>query len=98
MIGKWFAGWETEFSPRELENLLKESSFEIAKTYGEWLNPPIWFRILRKAMMPFGIRLPMYPAIFTVSRRVFSGFRDRILGMRWALYFTVVTGSIAKKV
>ncbi len=98
MIGKWFAGWETEFSPRELENILREGSFEIVKTYGEWLNPPIWFRILRKAIKPFGIILPMYPAVFTVSRRIFSGFRDKILSMRFALYFTVVTGSIAKKV
>ncbi|MBN2072050.1 MAG: class I SAM-dependent methyltransferase [Candidatus Krumholzibacteriota bacterium] len=97
LIGKWFAGWETEFSPRQLERLLIDNSFEIVKTYGEWLNPPIWFRILRKALMPAGIKLPMYPAIFTATRRIFSGLRGRILGTRIALYFTVVTGSIARK-
>ncbi len=98
LVGKWFAGWETEYSPRELEGLLKRSSFEVVKTYGEWLNPPIWFRMLRKAARPVGIRLPMYPAIFTRSRRIFSGLRDRLLRIRFFLYLTVVTGSIAKKV
>ncbi len=97
MLGKWFAGWETEFSPRELEKLLENHSFEVVRTYGEWLNPPIWFRILRKGLLPVGIRLPMYPVIFTLTRKLFAGMRARILGTRLALYTTVVTGTIAKK-
>ena len=98
MIGKWFAGWETEYSPRQLENLLETNSFEVVKTYGEWLNPPIWYRILRKAVRTVGIRLPMYPAVFKFFRRSFSGLRERLLRIRFFQYLTVVTGSIAKKV
>jgi len=32
--GKWFVGWEREFSARELEDLVKKAGFEILGTYG----------------------------------------------------------------
>ena len=32
--GKWFAGWEREFSARELEELVKKSGFDLLCTYG----------------------------------------------------------------
>ncbi|MBN1164670.1 MAG: class I SAM-dependent methyltransferase [Candidatus Krumholzibacteriota bacterium] len=96
-MGKWFAGWETEFSPRELERLLERHSFSVVLTYGEWLNPPIWFRILRKGLLPAGIRLPMYPRIFTWMRKRFAGWRGRILRTRLGLNLALVVGTIARK-
>jgi ubiquinone/menaquinone biosynthesis C-methylase UbiE len=95
--GKWFAGWETEFSPRELEKMLRQNSFAIVGTYGEWLNPPIWYRILRRGMMQMGARLPMYPHIFANVRRTFASARARLLSLRPVLYTTVVIGTIARK-
>jgi len=95
--GRWFAGWETEFSPRQLERMLREHSFTVVGTYGEWLNPPIWYRILRKGLMGAGMKLPMYPRIFTVTRKMFSGLRAGFLSIRPALYTTVVIGTIARK-
>jgi SAM-dependent methyltransferase len=95
--GKWFAGWETEFSPRGLERMLREHSFSVVGTYGEWLNPPIWYRILRKGMLPAGVRLPMHPALFTSIRKAFGGLRERMLSLRPVLYTTVVIGTIARK-
>jgi hypothetical protein len=95
--GKWFAGWETEFSPRELERMLREQSFSIVGTYGEWLNPPIWYRILRKGLMGAGMKLPMYPKIFTAIRKIFSGLRAVLLSLRPVIYTTVVIGTIARK-
>ena len=63
-------------------------------TYGEWLNPPIWYRILRKGT---GAKLPMYPRIFTSTRKAFAGFRAILLSLRPVLYTTVVIGTIARK-
>ena len=94
---RWFAGWETEFSRRELERLLRDRGFEIVSSYGEWLNPPIWFRMLRRALLPIGLRLPMYPAVFTSLRRVFRPVRDAILRSRWGMDTAVVIGTIARK-
>lgn len=33
-LGKWFAGWEREFTIGELEKLLKTRGFEIVRSYG----------------------------------------------------------------
>lgn len=33
-LGKWFAGWEREFSIGELESLVKKTGFTIIKSYG----------------------------------------------------------------
>ncbi len=95
--GKWFAGWETEFSVGELEKLLENNGFLVIKSYGEWLNPPIWFRMLRKGLMAAGVKIPMYPPQFQFLRRIFQGLRRRILKTRWALYTTLVIGTIARK-
>ncbi len=95
--GKWFAGWETEYSAGQLERLIEAHSFSVVSSYGEWLNPPIWYRMLRKGLLSAGIRLPMYPAIFTVMNRLFGGLRSFILGRRWGLYTAVVVGTIARK-
>ncbi len=32
--GRWFAGWETEYSPTELEKLVTDCGFELRLTYG----------------------------------------------------------------
>ncbi len=32
--GRWFAGWETEYSPAELERLVANCGFEVRLTYG----------------------------------------------------------------
>ncbi len=95
--GRWFAGWETEFSPRQLERMLREQSFTIVGTYGEWLNPPIWYRMFRKGMAGAGLRLPMYPRLFTSVRKAFWGLRGALLSLRPVLYTTVVIGTIARK-
>ncbi|MCK4236488.1 MAG: class I SAM-dependent methyltransferase [Candidatus Krumholzibacteria bacterium] len=97
LVGRWFAGWECEYSVGELERLLERHSFSVVTSYGEWFNPPIWYRILRKALFPRGVHLAMYPKIFTVFRRGFRGLRSYILKKRWALYTTLIIGTIARK-
>lgn len=96
-LGRWFAGWETEYSVGQLERLLRTHSFSIVRSYGEWLNPPIWFRMLRRALLPIGIRLPMYPALFGWVRRRSAGIRRAVLGTRFGMYTALVIGSIARK-
>jgi SAM-dependent methyltransferase len=96
-FGLWFAGWETEFSVGGLERILRNHSFSIVSSYGEWLNPPIWYRMLRRAGAAIGLRLPMYPRIFTLFRGYFGRFRSRLLRKRWVLYTTLVVGTLARK-
>jgi ubiquinone/menaquinone biosynthesis C-methylase UbiE len=60
-VDKWFAGWETEFSARELSTLVRAAGFEIEAAYGENLFPPVWYRGIRRVALKAGIRLPMHP-------------------------------------
>lgn len=96
-LGRWFAGWETEYSPGRLERLLRRCSFSVVTSYGEWLNPPIWYRMLRRALLPVGIRLPMYPTFFTRVRNRCGRLRSRLLGTRIGMHTALVIGTIARK-
>jgi SAM-dependent methyltransferase len=93
----WFAGWEREYSISELEGMLREHSFSIVASYGEWFNPPMWYRMLRRGLVSAGVRLPMYPRVFTALGKVFGGLREALMGRRFALYTTVVIGTIARR-
>src|SRR5688500_1917303 len=46
-LDKWFAGWETEFSPAELERLVREQGLEVRRTYGDWMVPGLFYRAVR---------------------------------------------------
>ncbi|MEE9269659.1 MAG: class I SAM-dependent methyltransferase [Candidatus Krumholzibacteria bacterium] len=60
VFGKWFAGWETEFSARELRELLESRGLQVLGTYGHNLCPPIWYRGFRRLCLRIGLRLPMF--------------------------------------
>ena len=94
---RWFAGWEREYSIGELEGMLRRHSFSIVSSYGEWFNPPIWYRMLRRGIRPLGAALPMYPRLFSVWGRMFSPAEEAFLRRRWSLYTTLVVGTIGRK-
>lgn len=58
-VDKWFAGWETEFSPGELRALVRDAGFDVEAMYGCNLYPPVWYRGLRRVLLGRGLRLPM---------------------------------------
>jgi len=43
------------------------------------------------------VTLPMYPRVFTALGAAFNGLREALGGKRFALYTTVVVGTIARK-
>lgn len=62
-FNKWFAGWETEFSPGDLKKFYSNSDVEILKMYGEWMYPSLFYRIFREIFLKIKIKLPLYPKI-----------------------------------
>ncbi len=96
-LNKWFAGWECEYSISELEAMLRRHSLEIVRSYGDWFNPPIWYRMLRRGVLSLGVKLPMYPGIFTFFRKLFAPLRNFLLSKRFILYTTLVIGAIGVK-
>jgi hypothetical protein len=97
-LDKWFAGWETEFSPAELEGLVRAQGLDVRRTYGDWMVPGLFYRAARVTLAKAGIRiLPMYPKGPAPWEAFWNGLRDRLRRRRWALYTTHVIGVVARK-
>ncbi len=97
-MNRWFAGWETEFSPRELERLIRAQGLEVRRTYGDWMVPGLLYRAVRVTLARAGIKiLPMYPKGPAFWENFWNGHREWLRGQRWALYTTHVIGVVARK-
>jgi ubiquinone/menaquinone biosynthesis C-methylase UbiE len=93
---KWFAGWETEFSPRDLESMVENAGFEIVATYGHNLFPPIWYRGVRKVLLRRGVKIPMYPLDSRPVRGIRSAAKNA-LPHRFVMNTSMVVGCIGRK-
>lgn len=95
-IGKWFAGWETEFSVKQLNRLLEARGLEIVDVYGHNMSPPIWYRGMRRILLAFNVRLPMYPRAPAIVSGPFAALKS-LVPQRLFLNTAMVIGSIARK-
>jgi SAM-dependent methyltransferase len=94
---KWFAGWETEFSVGELEELVRRADLEPVHAYGDWLVPNLFYRAMRKGLLRVGMRLPMYPRPVPVLGAVDAAWRRWFSRRRASLYTTIVIGVVGQK-
>jgi len=53
---KWFGGWETQFSPRQLERLVEQSGFRVLRSYG-WGFTGSYPVLRRKGVRRLWVRL-----------------------------------------
>ena len=96
-MDKWFAGWETEFSARQLTRLHEKAGFEIANIYGDWMRPSFVYRAVREAMKKIGLALPQYPKpipLLSVCRRA---MRRLFIRRKIARYTFMDIGVVARK-
>ncbi|UCG52509.1 MAG: class I SAM-dependent methyltransferase [Candidatus Latescibacterota bacterium] len=95
-FGRWFAGWETEFTVGALRRLIQERGLSIVGIYGHNMFPPIWYRGLRRMLLGIGVRLPMFrrePRIVVGLRRMFRS----VVPKRLYLNTAMVIGCVARK-
>ncbi len=98
LMDRWFAGWETEFTIGELEELLREVGFWPRRSYGDWMVPGLWYRALRKVLLKgIGVRLPMYPRGVWPFAPLAQAWRSWFSRRRASLYTTIVVGCLAQK-
>jgi SAM-dependent methyltransferase len=97
-LGAWFAGWETQFTPGGLERRLRETGLVVQRTYGEWMVPGLWYRVLREVLKR-GVRitLPLEPPAPRWWRSAWERLRARAARWRWALHTCHVIGTVAGK-
>jgi SAM-dependent methyltransferase len=94
----WFAGWETQFTPAELERLLARAGLRVRRTYGEWMVPGLWYRVVRELLKRgLHVVLPLEPRGPQWWARGWDWLRRRLSRTRAALYTCHVIGTVAEK-
>ena len=58
---RWFAGWETQYTPRQLRRRVQEAGFVVVEAYGDWMRPSLAYRCVRVGFERVGVALPQYP-------------------------------------
>lgn len=98
VMGKWFAGWETEYTIGGLEGLVRSKGFRIVHSYGDWMVPGFFYRSLRYMLGRSGLAvLPKYPKEIGPFRRIGEAARSWIKKRRFAFYTYHVIGTLARK-
>jgi ubiquinone/menaquinone biosynthesis C-methylase UbiE len=95
-LGKWFAGWETEFSAAELRRLVEARGMHVEGIYGHNPSPPIWYRGFRRVLLKLAIRLPMYPIRSRFFGRI-QRFLRSLVPEKLHTNTAMVIGCVAKK-
>jgi ubiquinone/menaquinone biosynthesis C-methylase UbiE len=97
-MGRWFAGWETEYSIGGLESLLRECGFRVVRSYGDWMVPGFFYRSLRYMLSRSGLAvLPKYPRGIAPFRQMGEAMRSWARKHRFAFYTYHVIGTLARK-
>lgn len=97
ILHRWFAGWEREFSVRELEHILRGHGLAPVRRYGEWMYPSLFYRITREVLKKFGIKLPLYPQVGGDITQLRKRVREMALCRKLALYTSISIGVIGQK-
>ena len=97
-LGKWFAGWETEFTIGELERLLRRAGVTPVRRYGAWMIPGLFYRALRLGLLKARVaHLPLYPRPVPILSPLLGGVRRAWERTPMAFYTYFVIGSLGRK-
>ncbi len=96
-LNSWFAGWEREFSEREIRRILAGLGMKHRHSYGEWMYPSLFYRMFREGFRKIGLKLPLYPRIFPPLSRLRSKVRDAMDGTSVKINTALSIGIIAEK-
>lgn len=96
-MDKWFAGWETQFTPRELKGIMEKAGFEVSYTYGDWMRPSFAYRMLREIGLKVGVALPKYPLQGTSWDQAKEKFLYSLAQHSAAQYTQLTIGALGRK-
>ncbi len=98
VLGRWFAGWETEFTPGGLERVMRRAGLVPVRTYGDWMVPGFFYRSLRYALMRGRVTvLPKYPPEIWPFGPLGRAWRGWLSRHRAGLYTCAMIGTLARK-
>lgn len=98
LLDRWFAGWETQYSPSELEGYVRRADLDVVHTYGEWFVPGFFYRSFRYFLMRTGIKtLPKYPPEIWPFGAIGRAWRGFLRKRRIGLYTCAMIGTLGRK-
>jgi SAM-dependent methyltransferase len=97
-MGKWFAGWETEFTIGQLEDLLRRAGVRVTGRYGAWMVPGLAYRSIRLVLLRLKIaKLPLEPPPIPLYSAAAAGLRARFARSPLAYSTYFVIGALGRK-
>lgn len=96
---RWFAGWETQFSPARIQRLIERAGFKCIRRYGYGMHPGFTYRVGREGLRRLGISLPLEPSFGPLQgayrqwHRLLRGIERSAVGP----YVGLTVGVIAQK-
>ena len=94
----WFAGWETQFTPGQLERLCARAGLKVRRTYGEFMVPGLAYRVAREVIKrSSGRAAPLDPRGPRWWSDGWDALRRRLLATRMGLHLAHVIGTVGEK-
>jgi SAM-dependent methyltransferase len=97
-MGKWFAGWETEFTIGQLTGLLTRAGVRVTRRYGAFMVPGLAYRSLRLGLLKLGLaKLPLEPPRVPLVTPISEGLRSAWERTPLAFHTYFVIGAVGRK-
>ena len=97
-IGKWFAGWETEFTIGQLTRLVERTGIKVTRRYGRWMIPGLFYRGVRWVLLKTRLaQLPLYPPPVPLLSPALARARGAFARTPLAFYTYFVIGALGRK-
>jgi SAM-dependent methyltransferase len=96
-VNRWFAGWETEFSIDELEDLVEDAGYALEDSYGDTMVPSLAYRLAREGAKRVALDLPLRPPAPPAWRDARERLRGRLLRPRAARWVAHTIGVVARR-
>ncbi len=96
-LNVWFAGWETQYTEKELCRYLHQHGANPWSVYGRYFAPSLAYRMFREAMMKVGIKLPLRPVMIPAINQFRSKVRSAVEQSWFGPKTAVIIGVFARK-
>jgi len=96
-LNAWFAGWETQYTQRQLETCLIDHGMEPWSVYGRYFSPSLGYRMLREILMKVKVSLPQRPVLIPAFHKFRAALRQRVEKSVLGPKTGVIIGVFARK-
>ncbi|HET9250502.1 MAG TPA: class I SAM-dependent methyltransferase [Candidatus Eisenbacteria bacterium] len=97
-MGKWFAGWETEFTIGQLTGLMARAGVRVTRRYGAFMVPGLAYRSLRLGLLKLGLaKLPLEPPPVPLWTPLMARIRAAWERTPLAFHTYFVIGAVGRK-